>query len=68
MEADEGTAASLVTQSMFWPTLMERQSLEADAIMKFTDLKELGAITHIRFNMIPDGGVSRLRLFGKPVL
>ena len=68
VEADEGTAASLVTQSMFWPTLMERQSLEADAIMKFTDLKELGAITHIRFNMIPDGGVSRLRLFGKPVL
>jgi allantoicase len=48
--------------------LLEPQPLEADAILKFTDLKELGAITHIRFNMIPDGGVSRVRLFGEPVL
>ena len=68
MEAGAGTAASLITQSMFWPTLLEPQPLEADAILKFTDLKELGAITHIRFNMIPDGGVSRVRLFGEPVL
>lgn len=30
--------------------------------------RSLGAkITHIRFNIIPDGGVSRVRLLGKPV-
>jgi allantoicase len=27
-------------------------------------LAALGAVTHVRFNIIPDGGVSRLRLFG----
>jgi len=24
-------------------------------------------VTHVRLNIFPDGGVSRLRLFGKPV-
>jgi allantoicase len=24
----------------------------------------LGPVTHVRFNIFPDGGVSRLRLFG----
>ncbi len=67
IEAGESTAQSLITQSMFWHTLMDDQPLTADAIHQFTDLKDLGAITHIRFNMIPDGGVSRVRLFGKPV-
>ena len=43
------------------------QPLTADAIHQFTELNDLGPITHIRFNIIPDGGVSRLRLFGKPV-
>ena len=23
-------------------------------------------VTHVRFNIFPDGGVSRLRLFGRP--
>ncbi|TXG95874.1 MAG: hypothetical protein E6R15_05820, partial [Zoogloea sp.] len=25
-----------------------------------------GTITHVRFNIFPDGGVSRLRLWGRP--
>ncbi|MFA0703854.1 hypothetical protein AB4618_25645, partial [Vibrio sp. 10N.222.48.A8] len=25
---------------------------------------DLGAITHVRANIFPDGGISRLRLFG----
>ncbi|WP_372436356.1 hypothetical protein, partial [Pandoraea sputorum] len=28
-------------------------------------VQKLGAITHIRFNIIPDGGVSRLGLWGR---
>lgn len=67
VEVGESTVQSLITQSMFWHTLMDEQPLTADAIHQFTDLKDVGAITHIRFNMIPDGGVSRVRLFGKPV-
>jgi|TARA_Y100001001_G_scaffold40320_1_gene35034 allantoicase len=64
---EQGTTKSLITQSMFWHTLMDEQPLTADAIHQFTELNDLGPITHIRFNIIPDGGVSRLRLFGKPV-
>jgi allantoicase len=28
---------------------------------------DLGAVTHVRLNIIPDGGVSRLRLWGELV-
>ena len=27
----------------------------------------MGAVSHVRFNIYPDGGVSRLRIFGRPV-
>jgi len=30
------------------------------------ELAALGAVTHVRFNIFPDGGVSRLRLWGEP--
>jgi len=59
------TDQSLITQSMFWPYLMKEQPLTADAIHEFNELVTDSAITHIRFNMIPDGGVSRVRLWGK---
>jgi len=29
-----------------------------------SEVAALGPVTHVRFNMFPDGGVSRLRLFG----
>jgi allantoicase len=39
-----------------------------DAIHTFADeIRPLGPVTHVRFNIIPDGGVSRLRLWGKVV-
>jgi allantoicase len=65
---DGGTDASVITQSMFWKELMPRQKLSADTIHKFSkaDLNEIGPITHVRLNIYPDGGISRLRLFGKP--
>ncbi len=61
-----GTDDSLVTQSMFWPELLPPQLMRMDAIHTFTEmLNDLGPITHVRLNIIPDGGVSRLRLFGR---
>ena len=61
-----GTDESLITQSMFWPVLLPEQKLSMDAEHSFvTQLQKLGAITHIRFNIFPDGGVSRLRLWGR---
>lgn len=64
---DGGSAESLVTQAMFWPDLLPEQPMRADAIHVFqAELRALGPVSHVRFNMIPDGGVSRLRLWGRP--
>ncbi len=61
-----GTDQSIITQSMFWPYLLPEQKLSADAIHQFADgLAALGPVSHIRFNILPDGGVSRLRLWGR---
>ncbi|MCB1890466.1 MAG: allantoicase [Rhodocyclaceae bacterium] len=63
---DGGTDQSLITQAMFWPPLLAEQKLEMDAIHRFSEgIAELGPVTHVRFNIIPDGGVSRLRLWGR---
>ncbi|MZR31324.1 allantoicase [Sneathiella litorea] len=60
-----GTEESLVTQSMFWKTLLPEQKLSMDAIHTFeSELENIGPISHVRLNIIPDGGISRLRLFG----
>ena len=61
-----GTEASLITQSMFWKTLLPNQKLSMDNIHRFEkELQDIGPVSHVRLNIIPDGGVSRLRLFGK---
>ena len=63
-----GTDDSLVTQSMFWRELLPEQKLEMDAICRFeTELLDLGRVTHVRVNIIPDGGLSRVRLYGQIV-
>ena len=63
---DGGTDQSLITQSMFWPVLLPEQKLSADAEHGYAkEIAQLGPITHVRFNIFPDGGVSRLRLWGR---
>jgi allantoicase len=62
-----GTDQSLITQSMFWRTVMPEQKLQMDKQHAFDDeIADIGPITHVRLNIIPDGGVSRLRLWGEP--
>jgi allantoicase len=60
---------SIITQSMFWQTLLPEQKLSMDAIHTFEkeQINDLGPITHVRVNIIPDGGLSRVRLFGRVV-
>src|SRR5919109_75102 len=61
-----GTDDSLITQSMFWRTLLPEQKLEMARPHTFQkEVVDLGPITHVRLNIIPDGGVSRLRLWGE---
>lgn len=60
-----GTDASTITQSMFWQELLPPQKLEMDSEFHFKEeLADLGAVTHIRVNIFPDGGISRVRLLG----
>jgi len=60
-----GTDRSIVTQSMFWRLLLPEQKLQADQTRSFqSELADLGPISHLRFNVIPDGGINRLRAFG----
>ena len=62
----DGTDDSLPVQSQFWQELLPQQPLSADGEHTFaTDVAKLGPISHIRMNIYPDGGISRLRLFGK---
>jgi allantoicase len=65
---EDGTDQSVVTQSMFWDELLGRSRLGADAVHEFDGnaIGALGRISHLRLNIFPDGGVSRLRLFGRP--
>lgn len=61
-----GTAESLVTQSMFWPLLLPPQKLQMDHQHVFEHpICAHAPVTHVRFNIHPDGGVSRLRLRGR---
>ena len=51
---------------MFWPVLLGEQKLQMDHVHTFADdIASLGPVTHVRFNIFPDGGVSRLRLWGE---
>lgn len=56
---------ALVAQAQFWPLLLPEMQLQADHIHTFAaELVELGLVSHVRLNLHPDGGVSRLRLWG----
>ena len=58
--------AHVVDESREWPVLLPECKLGSDAIHEFKDeVAKLGKISHVRLNIFPDGGVSRLRLFGK---
>ena len=50
-----------------WEVLMPEQKLQMDHIHTFESVAivgDFGPVTHLRLNIFPDGGVSRLRVFG----
>ncbi|SKA30695.1 allantoicase [Consotaella salsifontis] len=51
--------------SAAWPLLVPQTRLSADAILDIPELFPLGPVSHVRLDIFPDGGVSRLRLFGQ---
>jgi allantoicase len=48
-----------------WQPLLPQTKLQAHTRHFFADeLLDVGAASHVRFNIYPDGGVSRLRIYG----
>ncbi|MGL6081259.1 MAG: allantoicase [Gammaproteobacteria bacterium] len=63
---EDATDEQLIPQSMFWPFLLAAQPMQMDHIHHYiNEILQHEKISHIRVNMIPDGGISRIRLWGK---
>jgi allantoicase len=57
----------VISQSIHWSSLLEPQLLKPDSAHRFQSvLRDLGPISHLRVNLHPDGGLSRIRVFGQP--
>lgn len=61
IQADNDTIA--LDPNTAWQTILPQQKLAADAIHEF-EINSDSTYTHIRLNIFPDGGISRLRLWG----
>ncbi len=58
--------SKLDSTAIEWTTILSKSKLGADHEHFFEDeIKNKGPFTHIRLNIFPDGGVSRLRLWGR---
>ncbi|MDH5344988.1 MAG: allantoicase [Gammaproteobacteria bacterium] len=57
----------IATASAAWPIVLPETRLRADFIHAFREgLQNNGVVSHVRMDIYPDGGVSRLRIFGRP--
>ena len=58
-------AEALTDSSLAWKTVLPRTKLQAHTRHYFnTEVMDTGVVSHLRFNIFPDGGVSRLRVYG----
>jgi len=56
---------SLTDLSTTWKSVLPRTKLLAHTRHHFVDdILKAGEVSHVRFNIFPDGGVSRLRIYG----
>jgi allantoicase len=58
--------AAVINNEVQWQTILPAQKLSADNEHEYTsEITGKSAYTHVRLNIFPDGGISRLRLHGK---
>jgi allantoicase len=56
---------SLTDPAVSWKTVVPQTKLEAHKRHFFAiEVLDAGTVSHVRFNIFPDGGVSRLRIYG----
>jgi allantoicase len=49
-----------------WEEILPNTKLKPNHRHIFSKVRQAGVATHVRFQIYPDGGVSRLRLYGRP--
>lgn len=58
--------AAVANESPAWRTLLPESKLKMDQQHYFEEeLEDIGPVSHVRVSIYPDGGVSRVRLFGE---
>jgi allantoicase len=62
----DASADALTDASREWRALLPQTPLQPHARHRFVELAHWAPATHARLNIYPDGGIARLRLFGKP--
>jgi allantoicase len=62
---EEGKETDFSSSAVAWVEILPKAKLQADNEHFFeSELVAKGPFTHVRLNIFPDGGISRLRLFG----
>jgi allantoicase len=60
------SAEALTDLSVAWKSVLPRTRLQAHTRHFFEqEILDAGNVSHLRFNIFPDGGVSRLRVYGR---
>ena len=55
----------IINESQNWKYILDKSKLQADNIHNYeVNDTSIKGVTHVRLNIYPDGGVSRLRIFG----
>jgi allantoicase len=65
LEATTDAAGDPQDPHLTWHSLLPRTPLQPDCLHEIDRLTAVDSVTHVRFNIYPDGGVARLRLFGR---
>ncbi len=60
-----GTPEEIAAAAESWPVLLPETKLYPHMAETYSLVADLGPVRFVRLNIIPDGGVSRLRLIGK---
>ena len=59
------TTGNVLPTSLDWKPVLPRTKLQAHTRHFFEkEVLDAGTVSHLRFNIFPDGGVSRLRVYG----
>jgi allantoicase len=68
VSAPGASVEDLLTAGHDWNVIVPRTKLAPHKRHSLTKLAERGPFTHVRLQIFPDGGVSRLRIHGRPAL